>query len=315
MFGVSGSSGLIYTWVNEGFASAGGLITANEPFIALYGYNSGRQLFLNGTLVGTNGSTAKNFTADNHKLGIEFNGGSGFNSPFDGNIAEVIIYNVAPAAIDRSRVESYLALKYGLTLPSNYILSDNSTTVWTTGGGYDNDIAGIGIDNGSGLSQLASRSVNPDSIVTITGTVASMVSGEFLLWGNDDGATTFAGIGTVSGVATANSRLGRIWKAAETGDVGSVTVGFDSASLQTGETYCLLVDNDGNFTNGGTTQVACTVANSLVTFSHDFATGTAPFFILGTVTVVPTAPGGVDSNLQLWLKADAGIAVADGVAI
>ncbi|RLT37902.1 MAG: hypothetical protein DWI57_12995, partial [Chloroflexi bacterium] len=239
--------------------------------------------------------------------------------PINGDIAEMIIYKTAlstSAGGDLDRINSYLAIKYGITLASgvNYVNSAGSV-LWdaTANATYHNDVTGIGVDANSALSQLASRSVNSDDMVTITGAGANIVSGEFLLWGNDNGATTFAGIGTVSGVAAANNRFGRVWKAQETNDVGAATITFDSTALQTGKSYCLLVDNDGNFTNGGTTEVACTVASSPVSFSYDFATGSAPFFSLGTVT---TAPGGVESNLGLWLKANAGTSSSvDGASL
>ena len=206
---------------------------------------------------------------------------------------------------------------HGMTLDSSLNYLDSSgIVIWdaTDNITYTNDVAGIGVDDDSALSQLASASVNSDSIVTITGTLASMSSGEFLLWGNDNGATTFAGIGTVSGVATANSRLGRIWRAQETNDVGTVTVEFDSAALQTGATYCLLVDDDGDFTNGGTTEVACTVGSGPVSFTHDFATGSAPYFTLGIVYTVIS--GGVyDDNTNGDGVKDAGEPGIAGILI
>ena len=238
---------------------------------------------------------------------------------YKGDIAELVIYSRALNASEAQQVESYLGLKYGITLADTQGISYTTSSggiVWnaTANSAYHNDVAGVGVDDGSGLSQLASRSVNADSIVAITGTVANISDGEFLIWGNDNGATTFQGLGTVSGVATANNRLGRIWKAQETGDVGSVTVEFDSAAVQTGETYCLLVDDDGNFTNGGTVQVGCVVAASPVSFSHDFNTGSAPFFTLGTV--VPGTVGGTvfddaDANGTL----DSGESGHSGVAV
>ena len=81
------------------------------------------------------------------------------------NVAEVIIYNTALTTADQNRVESYLALKYGITLDQtvakNYILA-NSSVAWnaslaTT---YNRDIAGIARDDLASLSQLRSQSIN-----------------------------------------------------------------------------------------------------------------------------------------------------------
>ncbi|MEZ4902515.1 MAG: hypothetical protein R2822_12575 [Spirosomataceae bacterium] len=53
-------------------------------------------------------------------------------------------------------MNSYLALKYGITLDqtttTNY-LSGTGSTIWTAGGGYDNSIAGIGREDCQDLHQ------------------------------------------------------------------------------------------------------------------------------------------------------------------
>ncbi len=86
---------------------------------------------------------------------------------FDEQIAEIIIYTGDFTGFpDHSKIESYLALKYGLTLdqtqmPQNYVAS-NSTIMWDTlsAGTYDKDIFGIGRDSVSELHQRISTSVN-----------------------------------------------------------------------------------------------------------------------------------------------------------
>ena len=83
---------------------------------------------------------------------------------------------------------------------------------------YANDIAGIGRDDASLLVQMQSRSMNTDSIVTVsTNTLPD--SGEFLLWGNDNTATTETAVGTPTYI---DQRLARTWKVDETGDLGPV---------------------------------------------------------------------------------------------
>lgn len=56
---------------------------------------------------------------------------------YDGDIAEVIIYNDIHTLIERQQVESYLALKYGITLdqttPTDY-LSSMGSTMWNRAG-------------------------------------------------------------------------------------------------------------------------------------------------------------------------------------
>ncbi|RZN80997.1 MAG: choice-of-anchor D domain-containing protein [Winogradskyella sp.] len=110
---------------------------------------------------------------------------------FDGRIAEVITYtgrkNDVNATQERNRIQSYLAIKYGITLEPtitagvieegnlNYVNSDGSV-IWDelANNGYNYDIAGIGRDDASGLDQRQSSSIN--SIVDGTGETRGIVT-------------------------------------------------------------------------------------------------------------------------------------------
>ncbi len=223
----------------------------------------------------------------------------------DSDISEVVVYLQALTPTQRQQVESYLAIKYGISLAGNYIASDGLTTLWnaTTHAAYHNDVAGIGIDDKSGLSQLTSRSENADSLVTITGTVANIANGEFLFWGNDNGATT-ASTEVPSGYS---QRLTREWKVAETGETGSVTITFDltgvsGIDLTNAANFALLTDADGNFSDA-TAATGGVVNGNSVTFTG-VNLNNGQFFSLAYPE--PAAPGGIAASLQLWLKADAG---------
>ncbi|MCL4861818.1 MAG: hypothetical protein KJZ93_20535, partial [Caldilineaceae bacterium] len=91
------------------------------------------------------------------------------NGYWSGPIAEAIAFTRVLTQQERRQVQSYLALKYGVTLNHNYIASDGSTTSWnvTTNSGYNNDIAGIGRDDTSALNQKQSKSVNSGALVTM----------------------------------------------------------------------------------------------------------------------------------------------------
>ena len=81
-------------------------------------------------------------------------------------IPEVITYNRNLTTAEMNRVDSYLAIKYGVTLgvngTSKNYLNSSATVVWSAAAnaGYATDIAGIGRDDNSTLSQLRSHSVN-----------------------------------------------------------------------------------------------------------------------------------------------------------
>ncbi|WP_077568808.1 S-layer homology domain-containing protein [Paenibacillus ihbetae] len=106
--------------------------------------------------------------------------GAGHNSIFNGRISEVILYNRKLEDYERQKVNSYLALKYGLTLknengqPMDYIASDSTngtdgTKMWTAtkNVGYGNRITGIGLDETGNLNQKQSKSQETGAIVTI----------------------------------------------------------------------------------------------------------------------------------------------------
>ena len=64
--------------------------------------------------------------------------------------------------VERQRVSSYLAIKYGITLdqetPTDYLASDGSV-IWnaTANAGYATNINGIGFDDDSDLMQKQSK--------------------------------------------------------------------------------------------------------------------------------------------------------------
>ena len=213
--------------------------------------------------LGSTGSPLQPFT-DILRIGT-----SNASNYLDGDIAEFIVYAANPSTTDRQKIESYLALKYGITLNNINYLNSAGATIWdsTANSAWHNDVTGIGVDANSALSRLASRSVNSDNIVAITGTLASMSSGEFLLWGNDNGATT-ASSEVPSGYS---QRLTREWKVAETGEVGTVTIAFDltglsSIDLSNPTGFALLTDADGNFSNA-TATAGASVSGNVITFT------------------------------------------------
>jgi hypothetical protein len=91
---------------------------------------------------------------------------------WQGGIPEVILYdrklNVAQGN-EADRVDTYLALKYGVTLYHNYYLSDG-TKVWDTAcnNAFNTQIAGLLKDNASVLHQKQSHSILKKPIVTMS---------------------------------------------------------------------------------------------------------------------------------------------------
>nr|MDD3720335.1 delta-60 repeat domain-containing protein [Candidatus Gracilibacteria bacterium] len=217
----------------------------------------------------------------NNSGSIEIGNGSTFSvGAIDGgawstqmNLAELLIYLENNDTVSQNEIESYLSIKYGITLdqtsPQNYINSSGAV-IWnsTTNAGYNNNIFGIGRDDGFNLYQKQSKSINTDGLITIgnSGSIAS---------DNPSNTTTFSAnqsymiIGdnmnnlewTSSGAPIYTAMLKRIFKVQESGTVGNIKIQVpdNSSALTiklpdefTATGIVLLVDSDGNFTSGAT---------------------------------------------------------------
>ncbi|MEM7133771.1 MAG: SdrD B-like domain-containing protein [Chloroflexota bacterium] len=187
----------------------------------------------------------------------------------EGFLSEAIVYTKKLTDAEHTRVNSYLAIKYGRTLRSyadasvvsNYLASD-ATVVWnaTANATYSNDIAGIARDDDSGLDQPKSKSVNANAIVTIDHGVTLGADSSFMLWGHNDlDASAWLSDTIASGYPEGRLRLTREWMVQETGTVGPVRVSVqvDDPDLDLpqvlGALY-LLVDsnNNGDFSDEAT---------------------------------------------------------------
>ncbi len=267
---------------------------------------------LNSTGAVSNTCTA-NFAVQNMQIGSR----NATSNPFNGLIAETIIYNKALSAAEQQRVSSYLAVKYGITLTQDYIAASGAT-IWDVGGtgGYDNDIAGIGREDCQLLLQKQSKSNNSDALLTIgngnliaptnpTNSSTFPADVSYMLWGNNNGSITWQ----LAETPVNRQRLTREWRVTETGTIGSVKVRLpDNGSALTSKlpaevgTVYLLTDADGDFSSGAT-EVAMTLNGTDWEGNVDLTNG--QYFTFATN--VPAVPGCVAGNLSLWLKADLGV--------
>lgn len=281
---------------------------------------SSANIFQNGASFETSYSTtlaAAGADTYDYVLGDDDTGGN----EFTGFLGDVIVYAGTLNSTQRMQVETYLAIKYGVTIDqtsaTNYIWSDGSTVIWngTTNSSHNQDIAGIGRDDDSCFSQKQSSSVNTDDILSIgLTTVANSNSenvnsfdddGDYLIWGNDGGTTAQASANTADIPATISERMSRVWKVQDTGTVGETELQFDLTSLgysvSDPAAFSLLVGNtatmaDATIITGGTLN-----GNVLSFTGIDLTDG--QFFTIGT-GFVTCGPGGVNTNIALWLRAD-----------
>ncbi|MEE4116645.1 MAG: T9SS type A sorting domain-containing protein [Marinilabiliaceae bacterium] len=117
-------------------------------------------------------------------------------SAFTGLIPEIILFERVISPLERKKVESYLALKYGITLnqefPSSY-LNSRGELIWDseTGRSFNNNIAGIGRDDLSGLCQRISESTLTRGVMKI-GTESSLEDLSFYVWGDNNKPMVFS---------------------------------------------------------------------------------------------------------------------------
>jgi uncharacterized repeat protein (TIGR01451 family) len=276
---------------------ASGALTAGVPFVLRYRRNnSNGQRFnnRNGLQVGT---TIATFDKVNNYQRI---GNSNQNEPWNGDIAELIVYQSALTATQYQQIESYLALKYGITLDqtvaTNY-LDSAAAVIWDAAANvnYRNNLAGIARDDGSPLNQKQSRSINiaPNAnLITMgLGTIAVdnlsntdsfAADNSFLVWGDDAGSVSLATPVILPGGLVSGSRMARIWKVQETGAVGSVRVGVPSTTGG-GVPLLLLVSNDMTFdgSDQGIPLSSFTVGSATY-LAGDFNFASGQFFTFAT---------------------------------
>jgi hypothetical protein len=172
------------------------------------------------------------------------------------NLAEMIVYPIGLNGTQKNQVESYLAIKYGITLDqttaTNYVLS-GAITIWNASlaGVYKNNIAGIARDDISTLNQNRSQSVtNTGDLIVSKSAIGTNRMG--LMWANNGtDMTSFTGVDAPTGY----QRITREWQFQEkNGDLGSVTISYPVASVPSGftGTLIMLVDNDGTFASSAT---------------------------------------------------------------
>lgn len=282
------------------------------------------QLYHNGVTDGTSGTItggpSGNFAGTLATTNLNFGAGKGTQDYFDGDISEIIIHSGALTDTEIHRIESYLALKYGITLDQsvaqNYLASDGTTIFWngTTNSNHKNNIAGIARDDSSDLNQKQSGSVNSGVQVVIGNGNTIAISNaantnnfsndkSALVWGDNGGdVSTWTIAGSPSSLRQIVSRT---WKVQETGTIGSVKIQVGDNSGSNGlpseeNTVYLLIDNDGDFSSGAT-EIAMTLNGTKWEANADLSNG--QFFTFATQ--VQIAPGGVPGAL-VWLKSTSG---------
>ncbi|WP_397362439.1 LamG-like jellyroll fold domain-containing protein [Olleya sp. R77988] len=260
--------GKAHTSTTANYTNAGIINARNNSTSA----PTAQDLYFNGEDIGTGESGVPQF-ANVSDSRFWIGRSQAYRGSFKGKIAEIVTFsntlNDADLTDQRNRVQSYLAIKYGITLGSNgtsqdYVDSDG-TVIWdqSSNSGYNYDITGIGRDDDANLNQKQSSSINNatdgigliEGILTIgltdiydtnnlnkTNNSNTFDDKSYLMWGNNN-ASLDAAPNTVavdmsagiSGLSTPVSFMGmqRIWKVVENGsDIDDVKVSIPQNAIR-----------------------------------------------------------------------------------
>ena len=208
---------------------------------------------------------------------------------WNGDIAEVIAFNVDVNEAQRLIITSYLAAKYGMTLTAS---TDVYREDQPARGNYDHEVAGIGRIN-SGNLHTDARGTGIVRISNPTG----LGNNEFMIWGHDNGVLGAWGVGDVpSGV---EGRFQRTWRVSERNgsgtnsvDVGAVDIAFDLTGLGPVDPAHLRLlvdsDNDGSFSDETGVEGAYLVSGALYRFDAVTLISDGIRFTLGTTDLGAT---------------------------
>jgi hypothetical protein len=246
-------------------------------------------LYVNGTQAASAASDNTSLS-DPQKIGIGNNYGYQSTAQYVGGIAEVLGGTIVYSTADRQNFESYLAIKYGVTLSHDYTNS-SGTTVYAISG-YNYDIAGLGRDDiynlhqkvsstsnyASGSSKVIMASNNDFSSSNLASSRTALTNGQFLIWGHNNGAVNQ----WVNISGTSDYIVNRIWMVQNTNTISNVNFQIDLTGFPTSPSgyYCLKVANNSAFTSGVTNYVLTNTSGNLYSCGNvNFPSGTSYFSI------------------------------------
>jgi len=241
--------------------------------------------------------------------------------PFFGEVQEIIVLSASGNPVidlaELNKVQSFLAIKYGLTINGdfNYVNSDGNV-VWNKAlyPTFNYNIFGVGRDNATGLYQKQSVSADDSQVkiyigdqladLNINNTSDLLSDKEFLLLGSNrskqaipykhDIGAVFGG-GDLSGNVLdkeINQRKGLTFRA----QTGTTRTNFTNVKIVADALY-VLVSSDPDFAKGNTRIYAVDAANN--TASIEVNAGEYISFVY-----FEGVPGGLKTNLELWLSSD-----------
>ncbi len=197
-------------------------------------------------------------------------------------IPEVLVFNHNLSTIDKQKVETYLSIKYGITIndisEKNYVSSGNDI-LWDSkkNKNYNFRITGIGRDDLFNLYQKQSKNAEDNNVAISLGNVqptnynnSSIIEhGSFLLWGDNNQSLTFKQADLIS--AHPKRDMERMWKA-QIRNTGSAPIKTHvylnlSGILPTDNVKLRVFDNDSDYQSDlSTDKLGERISDSLFVF-------------------------------------------------
>ncbi|MFN2380793.1 MAG: gliding motility-associated C-terminal domain-containing protein [Bacteroidales bacterium] len=243
--------------------------TQDDLKMVIYQNGDGDQLqqyqaYINGNLLSSASSSAvvPATAIDWLLLGATQNDGT-FDGEgyFNGDMFEVVVYTDKLTEAERIVVENSLGAKYDLPLNNDFFSFQDT---------HYHDVSGLASTGGTTFTNSWSGRV-----LNIT-SPAGMSEGEYLFYGSQGGSVSSWNNTEVS--FPGMYRIDREWVFDETGDVGTVTVNIPAFSLPSlpacYQTLGLLVDPDGDFSDGNSLFYEATLAAGVYSVNIDPVTGT-----------------------------------------
>ncbi len=193
-------------------------------------------LWRNNNIEGQTGTNSSPFT--NHP-DYDFYIGREENNPFQGDIAELIMFTRPVNNTQVAIINNYLSSKYDIGLTADDLYVFDLT--------HGNEVAGIGQTSSTDQHVAAQAGV-----ITVSN-AGDLDDGEFVLYGHDNGSID-SWVTSNTPMGDSIRRVAREWRFDTTGTPGTITIAIDQTQLPTPITgyqdYVIFVDKDGDFSSG-----------------------------------------------------------------
>lgn len=251
----------------------------------------------NGLAIASNNTdnTTESRTGNNSDffVGIQTASGGG---AYHGDLAEMIVYTTKPTELEQQKIQSYLAIKYGITLDrtdnvasiteGNY-LNSSSDVIWNAikNADYNNNIAVITKDDGSVLQQNESKSVNSGVVLSLGKSGGITNDKDAIAIGSNNQPFALSLTNAPDGYRISN----RVYKIQKTGTLDDIFFRFDipDNTREISDYQVIMSSSPTNFTTGTTVFPATTVSGNTINVNN-ITTVDGNYYVLAEKNYIPT---------------------------